>query len=219
VTLSSYASENTPESTAGEQPFATIAFGKTEGDNVFARLGDEPFIVAVRRSLLDSIFADPLQWQELAIFRFKADEVHKLTVTTDRELALVRNENKEWSWVKGEEPINQVNVQSLLNTLTVLRAMRWAGATSPAQGVDKPQITITFTTSPDDKNVHKLMIGASAGEGMWFARTEEREGTFVISNPDFNALRLPLVALPAASPTATASPAGTATPALTASPR
>ena len=48
------------------------------------------------------------------------------------------------------------------------------------------------------------MIGASAGEGMWFARTEEREGTFVISNPDFNALRLPLVALPGPSPTASA---------------
>ena len=130
MTLSSFASENTPESTAGEQPFATIAFGKIEGDNVFARLGDEPFIVAVRRGLLDSIFADPLQWQELAIFRFKPDEVHKLTVATDRESALVRNENKEWTWVNGSEPINQVNVQSLLNTLTVLRAMRWAGATN-----------------------------------------------------------------------------------------
>lgn len=204
VTLSSFASENTPESTAGEQPFATIAFGKVEGDNVFARLGDEPFIVAVRRGLVESILADPLQWQELAIFRFKPDEVHKLTVATDRESALVRNENKEWTWVNGSEPINQVNVQSLLNTLTVLRAMRWAGATNPAHGLDKPQITITFTTSPDDKAVHKLMIGASAGEGMWFARTEEREGTFVISNPDFNALRLPLVALPAPSPTPSA---------------
>jgi hypothetical protein len=28
---------------------------------------------------------------------------------------------------------------------------------------------------------------------MWFARVDEREGTFVISNPDFNALRLSLV--------------------------
>src|SRR5438874_626516 len=52
VTFSSFASENTPESTAGEHPFATIAFGKVDGDNVFARLGEEPFIVAVRRSLL-----------------------------------------------------------------------------------------------------------------------------------------------------------------------
>src|SRR5438045_2167057 len=75
VTFSSFASENTPESTAGERPFATISFGKIDGDNVFARPGDEPFGVAVRRSLLDNIFVDPLQWQELAIFRFKADDV------------------------------------------------------------------------------------------------------------------------------------------------
>src|SRR3954464_10686 len=152
VTFSSFASENTPESTAGEHPFATIAFGKIEGENVFARLGDEPFIVAVRRSVLDNIFADPLQWQELAIFRFKPDDVHKLTVQTDHESALVQNEKKEWSWVKGNEAINTVNVHSLLNTLTVLRAVRWVGATTPAHGFDKPQVTITFTTSGDDKN-------------------------------------------------------------------
>lgn len=219
VTFSSFASENTPESLAGEHPFATIAFGKIDGDNVYARLGDEPFIVTVRRSLLDNLFADPLQWQELAIFRFKPDEVHKLSVTTDHESALVRNEKKEWTWVKGTEPINTVNVQSLLNTLTVLRAVRWTGATTPAHGFDKPQVTIAFTTSPDDKSVHKLVVGASAGEGMWFARTDEREGTFVMSNPDLNAFKLPLVALkspsPAASPAATVS----ALPTVSASPK
>src|SRR2546421_1840872 len=215
MTFSSFASENTPESTAGEHPFATIAFGKIDGDNVFARLGDEPFIVAVRRSLLDNIFADPLQWQELAIFRFKPDEIHKLTVTTDRELALVRNDQKQWNWVKGSEPINTVNLQSLLNTLSVLRAVRWTGATTPAHGFDKPQVTITFTTSPDEKSSHKLVVGASAGEGMWFARVDEREGTFVMSNPDLNALKLPLVATPSPSPAA--SPA--TTPTASASPK
>lgn len=215
VTFSSFASENTPESTAGEQPFATIAFGKIEGDHVFARLGDEPFIVAVRRSLLDNIWTDPLQWQELAIFRFKSDEVHRLSVTTDREFALVRNDNKEWTWVKGNEPINPGNVQSLLNTLTVLRAMRWTGPPTPAHGLDKPQVAITFTTSPDDKSVHKLVVGASAGDGMWFAKTDEREGTFVISNPDLNALKLPLIATPSPSPVASSS----STPAVSASPK
>jgi hypothetical protein len=217
LTFSSFASENTPETTAGEHPFATLAFGKIESDNVFARLGDEPFIVTVRRGLLDNIFADPLQWQELAVFRLKPDEVHKLTVVTDREDALVRNDNKQWMWVKGDEPINQVNVQSLLNTLTLLRAVRWAGVTTPAHGLDKPQVAITFTTSPDDKAVHKLVVGGSAGQGMWFARTGEREGTFVMSNPDLNALKLPLVAapLPSTTPAATAA----ASPTLSASPK
>jgi Domain of unknown function (DUF4340) len=219
--FSSFASENTAETTAGEHPFATVAFGKTDGDNVYARLGDEPFVVAVRRALLDNIFTDPLQWQELAIFRFKPDEVHKLSVVTDRESALIRNANKEWTWVKGNEPINQVNVQSLLNTLTVLRAVRWTGATTPAHAFEKPQITITFTTSPDDKNTHKLVVDGPAGDGMWFARRDESEGTFVISNPDFNALRLPLVATPppitpAVSPPTTT--VGTPAPTVTASP-
>ncbi|MDP9004140.1 MAG: DUF4340 domain-containing protein [Verrucomicrobiota bacterium] len=214
LTFSSFASENTAETTAGEHPFATIAFGKVDGDNVYARLGDEPFIVSVRRAFLDNIFTDPIQWQELAIFRFKPDEVHKLTVQTDRESALIRNANQEWKWVKGSDPINQVNVQSLLNTLTVLRAVRWAGATVPGHAFDKPQLTISFTTSPDDKAVHKLIVGGPAGGGMWFARTDEREGTFVMSNPDFNALRLPLVALPPPiTPIPSPAPTGTGTPA------
>ena len=52
LTFSSFASENTAESGAGEQPFATLAFGKVDGDVVYARVGEEPFIVAVRRALI-----------------------------------------------------------------------------------------------------------------------------------------------------------------------
>ena len=52
VTLSSFASENTAETKAGEHPMATIAFGKIDGDNVYARVGDEPFVVAVRKNLV-----------------------------------------------------------------------------------------------------------------------------------------------------------------------
>ena len=40
LTFSSFASENTAETQAGEHPFATIAFGKIDGDNVYARLGE-----------------------------------------------------------------------------------------------------------------------------------------------------------------------------------
>jgi hypothetical protein len=74
---------------------------------------------------------------------------------------------------------------------------------------------VTFTTSPDDKTSHKLIVGGPSGAGMWFARVEGRDGVFIISNPDFNALRLPLNGTasptPAASPSASGSP--TASPA------
>ena len=138
LTFSSFASENTAESKAGEQPFATIAFGKVDGDNVYARLGDEPFIVAVRRGLLDNVFIDPFLWEELSIFKFKPEQIHRLSVVADQELSLVRDGSNQWNWVKGTGEINQANLQSLLSTLSSLRAVRWIGATLPQHGFEKP---------------------------------------------------------------------------------
>jgi Domain of unknown function (DUF4340) len=209
LTFSSFASENTAETKAGEQPFASVTFGKVDGDNVYARMADEPFVVAVRRTLLDQIPIDPLQWQELSIFKFKPEQIHRLSVSTDKELE--RDENNQWRWLKGSGQINQTNVQSLLNTLSNLRAVRWAGPTVAQQGFEQPQLAITFTTSPDDKVSHKLLIGSPAGDGTWFARTEEREGTLIIRDSDLNVLKLPLMAVsspsPSPSPKETASPA------------
>src|SRR5207249_5905506 len=64
--------------------------------------------------------------------------------------------------------------------------------------------------SPDDKATRKLTIGGVAPNGMSFAKVDEREGTFALSAPDLNALKLPLVAHESPSPppsaTATATP-------------
>jgi hypothetical protein len=211
LTFSSFASENTAESQAGEHPFATLSFGKAEGENVYARVGEEPFIVAVRKPFLDLIPGDPVQWQDLSIFKFKPDDVHRLSVTTDKEATLARGPNKEWTWVNGSGPINQINVQSLLNTLTALRAVRWNPGAPAPQAFEKPQVVINFTTSVDDKTAHKLTVGGPAGEGMWYAKVDGRDGVFVMNNPDFNALRLSLADTAAPSPTT--SPSASPTPA------
>ena len=212
LTFSSFASENTAETKAGEQPFAGIAFGKPEGDNVYARLTDEPFVVAVRRGLLDQISPDPLQWQELSIFKFKPEQIHRLSVTAEKELSLERDQNNQWHWLKGSGEINQANVQSLLNALSSLHAVRWLGATTPQHGFGKPQLGIAFTTSPDNKTSHKLTIGAQNNDGTWCARVEGREGTFAISNSDLNTLRLPLEAQATAAPPPTTTPVTSVAP-------
>src|SRR5262249_4019883 len=172
LTFSSFASENTAETKAGEEPFATLAFGKEEGDNVYARLTDEPFVVAARRGLVDQVSADPLQWQHLSIFKFKPDQIQRVSVTTDKELSLERGEDNQWHWLKGTGQIDGTNVQSLLETLSSLHAVRWLGATKPQDGLEKPQRTLTFTTSPDNKASHRLIIGAPANEGTWCAHVE-----------------------------------------------
>jgi len=206
LTFSSFASENTAETKAGEQPFATIAFGKVDGDNVYARLADEPFIVAVRRGLVDQIFTDPLQWQELSIFKFKPEQIHRFSIATDKELWMERDEKKQWRWLKGSGEINQANVQSLIHALANLHAVRWLGTTASRHGLDKPQLTLTFMYGPESKDSSTLTVGSHTEDGMWCAHVDGREGTFVISNSDLNALKLPLVSQATASPSPTASP-------------
>ncbi len=201
LTFSSFASENTAETGAGEKPFLTLSLGKIEGDEVYARVGEEPFIVAVRRELLDQIWADPLRWQTLPVFSFKPDNIHRVSRVTEREESLVRNGPKDWKWITGSGEIDPNDLQSLLNTLASLRAVRWAGATTPAHGFEKPALVLTFTTSPDDKALHKLTIGSATDDQMYFAKVDGRDGTFVINLPDLNALRLPLSKAAAPSPT------------------
>jgi len=217
VTLSAFASENTAETTAGEHPLATIAFGRIDGENVFARVGEEPFVVAIRRSMLDNVLADPLSWQDLTIFSFKPEQIHKLSLFTDREQALVRGTNNQWQWVTGSGPINTVNLQSLLNTLASLHATHWV-ANAPAAAFAKPQLVITFTTSPDDKAQHQLTVGASSPDGTAMARRDEQEGTFAISSSDLKALQADLVQPATSSSAGSASPSVATSPAATATP-
>ena len=211
LTFSSFASENTAETGSGEHPFLTLSFGKVEGGDIYARVDEEPFIVSVNHELLDKIWIDPLQWQELAIFQFKPNDIHRLSRVTDREESVVRSGAKDWKWIKGEGAIDSADLQSLINTLASLRAVRWVGATKPEHGFEKPQLVITFTTSPNDKTLHKLTIGNRTDDAMWFAKVDGREGTFVISNPDFTALKLPLAKAPG-SPSPNATPARPTTP-------
>ena len=213
LTFSSFASENTAETKAGEQPFATIAFGKDEGDQVFARLTDEPFVVAVRRGLIDQISADPLRWQDLSVFKFKPEQIHMINVTTEKELSLERDQKNQWHWLNGSGAINQPNLELILKTLSNLYAVRWLGPTTAQQGFDKPQVVLSFTTSPDNKTSQKLTVGAQNSDGTFCARVDGRDSTFAISGSDLNKLKLPLNTQgTTASPSPTTGSSATATP-------
>ncbi len=191
VTLSAYASENTAETKAGESEIETIIFGKTEGENVYAKLDDEPFVVSVKKTLADRIFADPVQWQDVTIFKLKPDDISTLEIAKENQavVSLTRSD-KAWKAGKPDAKVNETNVQSLLNTLAALRAARWASA-ADQEGGTRPDLTITFKTK--DHQTQKLTLGATTPDGMWLATASSVNGTFVLPRPDVEALQLPLL--------------------------
>ncbi len=205
VTFSSYASENTAETQAGENPIVTVCFGKTDGDNVYARIEDEPFIVSVSKSVLDRVFTDPVQWQELVINKLKPEDIVAIEVQKPPQpaFAFTRDEKGGWKSAPGDSALNAVNAQSLCNTVASLRAVRWTGATLAGLGFEQPTLVISFTTA--DKKPHKLTLGSATSDGMWNAASDSATGAFVISRPDAEVLQATLTQ-PAASPTPAAKP-------------
>jgi hypothetical protein len=188
VRLSSFASENTAESEAGEQPVATLNFGKTEGEEIYARLEEEPYVIAVRKNLLHSIPLDPIQWRSLKIFDVEKSQIASLSREGQQPITLQRTKDRSWSAPSGE--LNQTNVQSLLNTLSSLRAARWIGATTKEHGFDSPALALSFKLN--GKQERKLIVGNATPDGMRYAKIDKSDGTFVISQPDYSALQLPL---------------------------
>ena len=189
LTFSSVASENTAETEAGERPISTLLFGAIEGANVYAMIEGEPFVVAVDKSILNSILIDPVQWRDLSIFKLRSTDI--VSIQLEREgrppVSFVRDSAAGWKSTKGETVINPIPVQSLCNTLASLRAVRRTGSNTSGLGFDQPAITLSFSTA--DKMNYRLVVGNLALGSMWNAMTTSENGAFILSRPDVETLQ------------------------------
>lgn len=206
VTFSAFASENTAESNAGENKIATISFGATKEANVFARLEDEPFVVAAPVSLLEAVPGTAAEYQSLALLTLKPEEISTITVNQQNQSPFTLNKTGDaWKSVDNK-PVAQVAAQSLCGTLAHLHATRWLPAPTLADGTVTQEIR--FTAGQQE---HVLKIGAAQPDGMSMATLSGNDGVFLLSAPDLSAIRAPLLPPPGEPPSATsASPAPTA---------
>lgn len=212
ITLSSYSSENTAETKAGEKPIVSILLGKVEGDDLYAKLDDEVFVVGIPPVLLSFAMTDALQWQNLTIFKNKPEDITNLEIVREGQptLTLERDKDKKWVLAKGDGKVNETNVESLVNTLANLRAVRWIGATTPDHGLAQPKETVSFKTTSGSG---KLVFGAQSQDMLTYASAEGLTGTFAISQPDVTAFQLPLLQGAPATPAPAAAPAAAPAPA------
>ncbi|MDP9291439.1 MAG: DUF4340 domain-containing protein [Verrucomicrobiota bacterium] len=205
IAFSAYASENTAETKAGENEIERVTFGKVEGDNVYARVEDEPFIVALDKTVLDAIPGDAIQWQDLAIFHFKQEEITSIEITRGSQptVEMARDEKGAWKLSKGDGAVEQANAQTICNVLAKLRAVRWDSHKVDPQKFATPVINVTFKTK--DK-AHTVLVGTPTPDGNSIATAQDSEGTFLLNQPDMSALKLPLIAMSSPSPSAAGSP-------------
>lgn len=192
ITFLSYASENTAESNAGERPLLTLAFGKTEGDIVYARVESEPFIVAVERSVVESIHTDWNDWRQLSILRCRPQEILSFDLIPYIDGGArqpISFHVESGTWITNEKTpgiVNRGNIQKFIKTLATLNTPQWTNEPGPLV----PSLAIEFIVKT---KLNRLVLGVNAEDGSCLATFQGKPGIFRIAAPDVAMLRLRLL--------------------------
>lgn len=195
LTLSSYASENTAETRAGERPIVTVLFGAVEGDNGYAKLEDEPFILASPRAFLEALPSHSAQLQPLGVFDFKPESVVSLEVVQEGVALKLERNADVWKLIGSDGLPNEINLREVLRTLSSLRATRWLAPWEAGEAAEeKPTLTLTLALKDGEKSsASTLTFGRPLGAEGYYAKVSGKTGAFLLSKTDWAALKIKLV--------------------------
>jgi len=195
ITFSSYSSENTAESNAGEVVLSTLEFGNAENGVTYARIEEEPYIFSIANQLFEDLPKTIFNFRSLDILDLKREELVNLTVEKAGEetLALTRDPKGKWVLEGHQNRQNDGQIQLFLTALTGLRAAAWAGDMDPGYGFDQPSLEIKISyQSGNQKREADIKFGKANSGNQHYGMCTEEEGVFLVDDEQFNQLKASL---------------------------
>ena len=195
ITFSSYSSENTAESNAGEVVLSSVQFGNSANGVTYARLEEEPYIFSIADQVFDNLPKSKFSFRSLDIFDLKRDELMSLKIEKAGEepLDLVRGANGKWVLKGQEHRQNDGQIQLFLTALTGLRAAAWAEDSDPDFGFDQPSLAIKISyQTGEQKREAEIKFGKSNSGNQHYGMCTEEEGIFLVDDEQFNQLKTSL---------------------------
>jgi Domain of unknown function (DUF4340) len=191
IAFSSYASDNTAESSAGEEPVATLAVGKLDNNAYYARIEEEPYVFSIDQQTVDSLPTHNFSFRSLDVLRLQRSDLLSLNIEdSDGLTEITREDGQRWLVRTKTGSQDEAALQTLLNTVAQIRAVAWVGPVQPSYGLDHPLETIQIQT----KNAQiSLQIGSPDDKGNRYATISNRTGVFLLGANDYRQLSAQLV--------------------------
>src|SRR5258707_14055464 len=129
IGFSSYASDNTAESGAGEEPIATFAIGKLDKNAYYARIEEEPYVFSVSEQTVSSLPTRDFDFWALDVLNLQRSDLVSVEIENDAgKVELVRDDRGKWFTQESPEPQNETAFQTFLNTVLHMRAVACVGS-------------------------------------------------------------------------------------------
>jgi len=184
IGFSSYASDNTAESGAGEEPIATFAIGKLDKNAYYARIEEEPYVFSVSEQTVSSLPTRDFDFWALDVLNLQRSDLVSIEIENDAgKVELVRDDRGKWFTKEKAEAQNETALQTFLNTVSHIRAVAWVRSSQPAYGLDHPTETIRMHTKTGQ---FELQIGGANERGDRYAMFSNR--VFLIGANDYQQL-------------------------------
>ncbi len=192
ITFSSYSSENTAESDAGEVVLSTLEFGNSENGVTYGRLKDEPYIFSITDQMYEDLPKTEYRFRSLDILDLERDELVSVTVAKPGQdpVELVRDTKGKWVLKNQGNRQNDAGIQLFLTALTGLRAAAWAGDPSSEYGFDQPSLEIKISyQAGEQKREAQIKFGKINSNHQHYGMSTEEAGVFLVDDEQFNQLQ------------------------------
>jgi hypothetical protein len=184
IGFSSYASDNTAESGAGEEPIAILAIGKLDKDAYFARIEEEPYVFSVSKQTVDSLPIHDFNFWALDVLSLERSDLVAVEIENDAgKVEIVRDDRGKWFVKEKAQSQDEAALQTFLNAVSHIRAIAWLGPSEPAYGLDHPIEMIRIQTK---NGQFEVQIGGTNDRGDRYAMFSNR--VFLIGANDYQQL-------------------------------
>jgi len=115
-----------------------------KADQVYAKLGDQDWIVTLSRDTLKQLTPDLVAWREKKLVDLSSDKISKIEIDRPKEPLTLVKKDDFWQLQLGNETtaaVDTLQVTQLLNTLAELQASNFVDQPSAdlkTEGLDKP---------------------------------------------------------------------------------
>jgi len=191
IRLSSFASENTAETKAGEKPILSLLFGTIEGDGGYAKIEDEPYVVAVAKSLLEALPTDVLALlppsPPESLLELQPETLTGLEfLPKDAPTLALEKKGPLWKLADagpGEPDMESLQkIEALLGLLQGARVTDSAALELLAENLKTPVLTLKVRSVKNGKEEKQILLfGLPTKNGNYPATLSAKDGVFLLS--------------------------------------
>ena len=148
-----------------------LLMGGPAGDNIYAKLADQPWVFTIRESTLKNMAPDLTDLMARQLFDFNKNNIEKIELQVADAETTLEKDGADWKLGNGRKA-EPIAVDDLLNTMRDLKAVSFQEKPPLVDtGLDSPRASVGLTVRGRDEPIRILVGNPTASGKMVYVRS------------------------------------------------